>query len=158
MPTGLLKTKRGGGSGGWWHPARLSGSPGPLDLSISPAPERCEPGSPTTSEAGCPPAPIAQHLQRNQLSRTRFYTPHRYRPLGAKWRRNTVQDSPPKARQAEGNVLIQSNDPCTHCSPTRALFLTSSALSITGQTSIHLRHPQTARSQFSQLTLSQSLC
>lgn len=148
MPTGLLKTKRGGGSGRWWHPARLSGSLGPLDLTISAAPERCEPGSPTTSEAGCPPAPIAQHLQRNQLSRTRFYTPHRYRPLGAKWRRNTLQGSPPKARQTE-NVLLQSTDYLM--APMHTLFsyqglipdVLSSALSITGQTSIHLRRPQT---------------
>lgn len=33
------------GSGSWWHPALLSGSLGPWDLAISPAPERCKPGS-----------------------------------------------------------------------------------------------------------------
>lgn len=103
VPTGLLKTERGGGSGRRWHPARLSGSPGPLDLAISPAPERCEPRSPTTSEAGCPPAPVAQHLQRSQLSRTGFYTPHRYRPRRVEWRLNTT-GQPPRG-QADRNWI-----------------------------------------------------
>ena len=30
---------------GRWHPARLGGSLGPIDLAILPAPERCKPGS-----------------------------------------------------------------------------------------------------------------
>lgn len=83
MPTGLLQTKRGEeeSSGRWWHLAHLHGSPGPLDLAGSPAPKRCEPGSQPHQKLAAGRPPVAPHLHRSQLSRTRCYKPHRYRPL-----------------------------------------------------------------------------
>lgn len=94
VPTGLLRTKRGGRL--WkvvascppqWYPGAMRSRHLASNWEM-------QARQPTTSEAGCQPAPIAQHLCRSQLSRTGFYIPHRYRPLLTRLKHGALKNVP----------------------------------------------------------------
>lgn len=78
VPIGFLKTKRGGRL--WKVVASCPPQwyPGAIRSRHLASTWEMQARQPTTTEAGCQPAPVAQHLCRGQLSRTGFYIPHRY--------------------------------------------------------------------------------